>query len=85
MHIWAVLMFIYSEKATKFYEIFPLLSSYVVPVKSKGKISQNFVVFSEYMNFTVACFLKVHNVGSPQEFFLPFVPKLICAMATVVF
>ena len=43
--------FIYSEKATKFCEIFPLLLSYVVPVKSKGKISQNFVAFSEYMNF----------------------------------
>ena len=94
-------MFIYSEKATKFCEIFPLLLSYVrsataikaskaqalpkfwvavnpistrgadyahhstmglvwlkfaaallyvVPVKSKGKISQNFVAFSEYMN-----------------------------------
>ena len=43
--------FIYSEKATKFCQIFPLLLSYVVPVKSKGKISQNFVAFSEYMNF----------------------------------
>ena len=28
-----------------------LLLSYVVPVKSKEKISQNFVAFSEYMNF----------------------------------
>ena len=28
--------------------------SYVVPVKSKGKISQNFVAFSEYMNFKMA-------------------------------
>ena len=27
-------------------------SLYVVPVKSKVKISQNFVAFSEYMNFT---------------------------------
>ena len=43
--------FIYSEKATKFYEIFTLLLSYVVPVKSTVKISQNFVAFSEYMNF----------------------------------
>ena len=32
--------------------IFTLLLSYVVPVKSKVKISQNFVAFSEYMNFT---------------------------------
>ena len=47
-------MFIYSEKATKFGEIFPLLLTTVhTTVKSKGKISQNFVAFSEYMNFTV--------------------------------
>ena len=37
------LKFIYSEKATKFCEIFTLLLSYVLPVKSKVKISQNFV------------------------------------------
>ena len=47
------LKFIYSEKATKFCEIFTLLLSYAVPVKSKVKISQNFVTFSEYMNFTI--------------------------------
>ena len=41
--------FIYSEKATKFSEIFTLLLSYAVPVKSKVKISQNFVAFSEYI------------------------------------
>ena len=35
----------------KICEIFTLLLSYVVPVKSKVKISQNFVAFSEYMNF----------------------------------
>ena len=45
--------FVYSEKATKFFEIFPLLLSAVHTDKSKGKISQNFVAFSEYMNFTV--------------------------------
>ena len=45
------LKFIFSEKATKFCEIFTLLLSYVVPVKSKMDISQNFVAFSEYMNF----------------------------------
>ena len=43
--------FIYSEKATTFCELFTLLLSYVVLVKSKVKISQNFVAFSEYMNF----------------------------------
>jgi hypothetical protein len=45
--------FISYEKATIFCEIFPLLLPYVVPVKSKGKILQNFVAFSEYMNFTM--------------------------------
>ena len=45
------LKFIYSQKATKFCEIFTLLLSNVV--KSKVKISQNFVVFSEYMNFNI--------------------------------
>ena len=48
-----VLKFIYSEKAAKFCEIFPLLLTVCTVVKSKGKILQNFVVFSEYMNFTV--------------------------------
>ena len=46
-----IIKFIYSEKATKIFKIFTLLLSYVVPVKSKVKISQNFVAFSEYMNF----------------------------------
>ena len=46
-----VLKFIYSEKAAKFCEIFLLLLTTVHTVKSKGKISQNFVAFSEYMNF----------------------------------
>ena len=46
--------FIYSEKVTKFGEISTLLLSYVVPVKSKVKISQNFVSFSEYMNLSTA-------------------------------
>ena len=45
------LKFVYSEKATKFCEIFTLLLSYVVQVKSKVNISQNIVVFSEYINF----------------------------------
>ena len=44
--------FIYSEKATKFYEISTVDSSYVVPVKSTMEISQNFVAFSKYLNFT---------------------------------
>ena len=43
--------FIFFEKATKFCKISTLLLSYLVTVKSKVKISQNFVAFSEYMNF----------------------------------
>ena len=46
------LKFLCSEKATKFFEIFPLLLTVCTEVKSKGKISQNFVAFSEYMNIT---------------------------------
>ena len=44
--------FIYSEKAAKFCKISTLLLSFVVPVKSKVEILQNFVAFSEYMNFS---------------------------------
>ena len=43
--------FMYSEKATHFCEISTLNLSYVVTVKSMVEISQNFVAFSEYMNF----------------------------------
>ena len=42
-----LIKFMNSEKATKFCKIFT-----VVPVNSTVEISQNFVVFSEYMNFT---------------------------------
>ena len=45
------LKFIYSEKATKFCKFSTVNLSYVVPVKSTVVISQNFVAFSEYMNF----------------------------------
>ena len=45
------LKFIYSEKATKFCEISTVDLSYVVTIKSTVEISQNFVAFSEYMNF----------------------------------
>ena len=43
--------FIYSEKATKFCEISTKYLSYVLPVKELVEILQNFVAFSEYMNF----------------------------------
>ena len=43
--------FIYSKKATKFCEISTLLLFYLVPVKSKMNISQNFVALSKYIKF----------------------------------
>ena len=48
--------FIYSEKATKFCDIVPLLLIGTTLDKSKGKISQNFLA-SEYMNFMQADFM----------------------------
>ena len=62
----ALLKFIYSEKATKFCEIFILLLSYVVPVKSKKKILKNFMAFSEYLNFK-----SYRDVNSTNKFFTP--------------
>ena len=58
-----MIKFIYSEKATKFCEISTLLLSYVVPFKSKVEISQNFVAFSEYMNFTIVsnCIIVIYS------------------------
>ena len=62
------LKFIYFEKATRFCKISTLLLSYVVPVKRKVEISQNFVALSEYMNFTTptisqirACFVSIES------------------------
>ena len=49
MHL--LLKFIYSEKAKKFCKISTLLLTGTTEDKSKMEISQNFVAFSEYMNF----------------------------------
>ena len=46
-----IVKFIYSEKAAKICEIFPLLLTGTPQDKSEVKISQNFVAFSENMNF----------------------------------
>jgi hypothetical protein len=46
-----LLKFMHSEKATKFCEISILLLFYILPVKIKVEISQNFAAFSEYKNF----------------------------------
>ena len=43
--------FIYSEKATKFCKISTLDLTVLHTVKSKVEILQNFVAFSEHMNF----------------------------------
>ena len=51
------LKIIFSEKATNFCEISTLVLSYVVTVKSPVEISQNFVAFSEYMNFSSIFFV----------------------------
>ena len=49
----------YSEKAKKFCEISTVDLSYVVTVKSTVEISQNFVAFSEYMNFSTTQLLTM--------------------------
>ena len=46
-----MLEFVYSEKATKFCEISTLLLTGTPLDKSKVEILQNFVAFSEYVNF----------------------------------
>ena len=46
-----LIKFIYSEKALQLCEISTVDLSYVVPVKFTVEISQNYVAFSEYMNF----------------------------------
>ena len=48
-----MIKFLYSEKAAEFCEIFPLLLTVCTVVKSKGNILQNFVAYSEYMNFII--------------------------------
>ena len=48
--------FVYSEKATKFCEISTVDLSYAVTDKYTVEILQNFVAFSEYMNFNLAWF-----------------------------
>ena len=62
------LKLIYSEKATKFCKISTTDLSYVVPVKSKVEILQNFMVFSEYMNF-------IWKIWNHTSFFHVFIKK----------
>ena len=74
--------FIYSEKATKFCEISNVDLSYAVTVKSTMEILQNFVAFSEYMNFIftemagnmiMANLKKISKVTNTRRDF-PFLP-----------
>ena len=48
----SMIKFIFSEKATNFCEISTVDLSDVVKDKFTVEISQNFVAFSEYMNFS---------------------------------
>ena len=71
--------FVYSEKATKFCELSTLLST-VHTGKIKVGILQNFVAFSEYMNFTVNYLgfllfifaLKFYMINVSYAYFLSF-------------
>ena len=59
------LKFICSEKATNFCKISTLRLSYVVTVKSSVEISQSFVAFSDYMNFTKGDVPKIYGFVHP--------------------
>ena len=48
-----VIKFMYSEKATKFCEISTLILTDTTWDKSKVEVLQNFVGFSEYINFKI--------------------------------
>ena len=60
-----ILKFIYSEKATKFYEIFTLLLTGTTYDKINVKSSQTFMAFSEYMNFN---FMNLRFLIGGQDF-----------------
>ena len=70
LHTIQLVKFINSEKASKFCKIVALLLTTVHTIKSKVKISKNFVAFSEYMNFILSTEIKVINSGE-QKVFLP--------------
>jgi hypothetical protein len=72
-----MLKFIYSEKATKFCEIFTLLLTGTTWDKSKVKISQNFVAFSEYMNFSVKMVVEFEELRTCCGFLTTIFPKIM--------
>ena len=56
------LKFIYSEKATKFCEISIVDLTVTIKDKSTVEISQKFVVFSEYINFSSQRYIKLCTI-----------------------
>ena len=77
-----IIKFIYSEKATKFCEIFTLLLTTVHTVKCKVNVLQNFVAISDYANFTMVCYIILSFVlryiywPSTQSLIVPFLSFL---------
>ena len=63
----------YSEKTTKFCEIFPLPLTTVHTVESNGKITQNFVTMSLFGNFCA----NIQPLLSATPFILPALLKKI--------
>ena len=63
IHITAFILvkFMYSEKAAKIFKIFPLLLTYVTPVKSKVKISKKFCGLLRIYELYVVVLLCVHK------------------------
>ena len=59
-----IVKFIHSEKSTKFCDISNTYLSYVLPVKWLVEILQNFVAFSEYMNFNFKLMTFDRHFGS---------------------
>ena len=62
-HYSTTIKFIHSKEATKFCKIFTLLLTGTTQDKSKVKISQNFVAFSEYMNYPFYCIKHYYLFG----------------------
>ena len=59
LRTWGLVKFKYSEKATKFCEISTVDLTFTKQDKSAEDISQNFVAFSENMNFTTSTYFGI--------------------------
>ena len=71
----SLLKFIYFEKATNFCKISTADLSYVITVKSMMEISQNFVTFSEFMNFTKLVVSSTEQKRAWQAYELSHAPR----------